>query len=257
MQNAISRPAFNLTFRSLGRADLRQMLHIFREAISASQLARSIYTAHGAETFFSRLLDYPKLQKQEQFWGVELEGKGLVGAAHTRLMGDSHHLNNYAVLPAFQGRGIGAKMMEHWHGLARSQQARTLSLDVALENEGARRHYTSFGFTEVSRRNEYRWEGTADGSTFEAQLQDWPLAEVSFQTYGFGRFTLAIGNDRWTVNLRAKDFRVSSTDPRLLAVLQQMNPAHTIFLHTPDVIESSSAWTYTGSLLRMTKKLPR
>src|SRR5262249_8503384 len=149
---------------------------------------------------------------------------GLVAGAHTRLVGESHHLNNYAVLPAFQGRGLGARMMAYWDGLARSQGARLLSLDVDLQNEGARRHYASHGFRDEAQSHEHRLEGSVDlPASRGVQLWDWPIAQASFLAYGFGRFTLALGAQRHAVDLRVGQFRLVSREPRLLAALKAMD----------------------------------
>src|SRR5262249_45746376 len=215
------------------RGELDKMLTIFREAIPLPQLRRSIYLAHGAEAFLARLMEHPGLHGHEQLWGLELDDQGLVGAAHTRWIGEDHHLNNYAVLPAFQGRGLGSRMMAHWHDLARSQRASRFTLDVALENEGARHHYTAFGFADVAHSHEYRLESSPKlPDPIGLQLQDWPLARAAFDTYGFGRFTLAIGSERCSVDLRAGEFRLPSEDLRFLAALRLMDPARAIVVRT-------------------------
>jgi ribosomal protein S18 acetylase RimI-like enzyme len=256
--SATSESALSLKIRPIERSDLRQMLEIFSEAIPHSQLSRSIYLAPGAEAFLAHLLDYPGLQSAEQLWGVDSKEHGLVGAAHTRLIGEFHHLNNYAVLPRFQGHGIGARMMAHWHAIARGLGATKLSLDVALENVRACKHYAAFGFMEVARTHEYRWQGTADEfDTSKAHLHDWSLAQASLGAYGFGRFVVELGAQRWTVDLRSEDFRVSSTQPELLAVLRRMNSARTLLLRTSKLLEDESSWSYTGAVLRMTKDIAK
>jgi ribosomal protein S18 acetylase RimI-like enzyme len=242
--------------RPLERSDLSKMLHIFSRAIPHSQLGRSIYLASGAEAFLARLLEHPRFHAHEHLWGVELENSGLVAAAHTRRIGEYHHLNNYAVLPEFQGRGIGGRMMGHWHDVARSQRVRCLSLDVALENERARRHYAAFGFTDHLPSHEYRLGSSPDlTNPVGVELQDWPMAQASFQAYGFGRFTLVIGSERCSVDLRIGAFRLGSCDPRLLAALRAIDPARAIFIRTSEPLENRSSWTYTGTIVRMTKEL--
>src|SRR5260370_22043586 len=107
-----------IRIRALRREDLGKMLRIFSEAIPNAQLSRSIYLARGVEAYLARLMDHPGFHSHEQLWGAELEDGSLVGAAHTRLIGNYHHLNNSAVLPARQGRGIGGRMTAPWHALA-------------------------------------------------------------------------------------------------------------------------------------------
>ena len=255
LPTAVGRCVGTVRIRSLERGDLGTMLHIFSEAIPRAQLARSIYLAPGAEAFLTHLLEQPGLNAHEQLWGVELDDNGLVAVAHSRRAGEYHHLNSYAVLPAFQRRGLGARMMAHWESLARSQRLHRLSLDVALENEGARRHYARFGFMERYRINEYRLEGHLDlPDPLGVQREDWPLAQASFQAYGFGRFALVLGPERYPVDLRVGDFRLGSSDARLLAALQAIDPVRAILVRTSKPLENP-AWVHTGTIAHMTKEL--
>jgi ribosomal protein S18 acetylase RimI-like enzyme len=246
----------NSRIRPVQRHELGKMLRIFSEAIPNAQLSRSIYLAAGAEAFLAKLLEHPRLQWHEQLWGAGLDDGSLVGAAHTRLIGDYQHLNNYAILPEFQGRGIGAHMMAYWHELARSQRVRRLSLDVAVDNAGARRHYAAFGFSDRAQSHEYRLKGSLDlPDTVGVQLQDWPLAMASFQAYGFGRFVLALGMERCSVDLRVEAFRLASFDPRLLAALRAIDPVRQIVVRSADAPPDDGCWDHTGTVVRLEKEL--
>ena len=252
---AVATPTPNIRIRVFERGELSQLLRIFAEALPRDQLSRSIYAAPRVEAFLSRLLDHPTFRAYEQLWGVEWGNKGFVGAAHTRLIGDCHHLNNYAVLPSFQRQGLGSRMMSHWESLARLQHVRRLSLDVTLENDGARRHYARFGFVDETRSYEYRLEGAPDlPDATSVHLIDWPLASASFEAYGFGRFVLALGQERYSVDLRVGEFRLGSCDGRLLAALQAMDPERGILVRTSEPLENP-AWAYTGTILHMTKEM--
>ncbi len=245
-----------IRIRAVQRQELGKMLRIFSEAIPSAELSRSIYLAPGVEAFLARLLEHPGLHSHEQLWGADAEDGSLVAAAHTRLIGDYLHLNNYAVLPAFQGRGVGSRMMAHWHDLARAQRAKRLSLDVALDNAGARRHYAKFGFIERARTHEYRLNNPLDlAAAAGVQLQDWPFALASFQAYGFGRFHLALGAERCPVDLRAQTFRLGSFDRRLLAALRAMEPANQIVVRSVDSSPDDGRWDHTGTVVRLEKEL--
>jgi ribosomal protein S18 acetylase RimI-like enzyme len=245
-----------IRIRPVERQELGKMLSIFSEAIPNAQLSRSIYLARGVEAFLARLLEHPGLHSHEQLWGAELEDGSLAGAAHTRLIGNFHHLNNYAVLPAWQGRGIGGQMMAHWHELAQAHGARHLSLDVALDNTGARRHYAAFRFSERARTHEYRLNISLDGpESAGVQLQDWPLAQASFQAYGFGRFFLVLGPERYSVDFRVQSFRLRSFDRRLLVALRAMDPARQIVVFSADSPPDDGGWDHTGTVVRLEKQL--
>jgi ribosomal protein S18 acetylase RimI-like enzyme len=251
---ALSTPTIRI--RPVRRQDLGKMLRIFSEAIPHAQLSRSIYLARGAEAFLAGLLEHPGFHSHEQLWGAQLEDGSLVGAAHTRLIENSHHLNNYAVLPAWQGHGIGGRMMAHWHELAQAQRAKRLSLDVALDNAGARRHYAAFGFSERARTHEYRLNSPLHlPAPAGVQLQDWPLAVASFHAYGFGRFALALGLERCSVDLRVEAFRLGSFDVRLLSALRAMDPARRIVVRAAESPPDDGRWEHTGTIVRLEKEL--
>jgi ribosomal protein S18 acetylase RimI-like enzyme len=64
----------------------------------------------------------------------------------------SWYLNALAVLPEFQGRGLGAKLLALAEDLARESGADTLSIIAAEENAGAYELYLRTGYSPVARR---------------------------------------------------------------------------------------------------------
>lgn len=69
-----------------------------------------------------------------------------IGKAHLDLQPDGARVTDIAVLPTFQGRGIGSTMLAHCinHSLAVNQT--TLSLNVETNNQQALKIYTRLGF---------------------------------------------------------------------------------------------------------------
>ena len=57
------------------------------------------------------------------------------------------YIQAVAVDPAHRGSGIGSMMLDHAEGLAVGEGAQRLTLDVAVENEAARRLYERRGMT--------------------------------------------------------------------------------------------------------------
>jgi ribosomal protein S18 acetylase RimI-like enzyme len=244
-----------IRIRAFEHRELGQLLNIFSEAVPRAQLSRSIYVAPGAEAFLARLLEHPSLHTREHLWGVELKDKGFVAAAHTRFIEERHHLNNCAVLPALQGRGLGGRMMAHWESLARLQRSKRLTLDVDLENERARRHYARFGFSDQARSYEYQFEGSRDfPAPKDVHLIDWAVAQACFQIHGFGRFALALGGEHHSVDFRVGEFRLGSRDARLLSALQAIDPSRRILVRTPEVVKDP-LWAHTGTIVHMIKEL--
>jgi ribosomal-protein-alanine N-acetyltransferase len=77
---------------------------------------------------------------------VAFSAAALVGyAAVATGIGDAH-LTRIAVHPAWQGRGIGQQLLADAIEYARSNRARTLSLNTQISNERSQRLYLGFGF---------------------------------------------------------------------------------------------------------------
>ncbi len=65
---------------------------------------------------------------------------------------DSLYVSSLAVAPGYRGRGVGGELMRTTVELARWRGFASVTLDVGIENEGARRFYERAGFVEVERR---------------------------------------------------------------------------------------------------------
>jgi ribosomal-protein-alanine N-acetyltransferase len=65
------------------------------------------------------------------------------------------HLLNLCVRPESQGRGLSRRMLDHLLEWARSQQVKTVFLEVRLSNTRAVQLYASAGFCEVGLRLGY------------------------------------------------------------------------------------------------------
>lgn len=59
---------------------------------------------------------------------------------------DEYYISNLGVIPASQGSGIGARLLEHADNVARNLHLKKCSLLVSLRNEGARRLYERNGY---------------------------------------------------------------------------------------------------------------
>lgn len=58
----------------------------------------------------------------------------------------SVNLHDFSVLPAAQGRGVGAALLAELEARARARGAAKITLEVVATNEGARRLYARAGF---------------------------------------------------------------------------------------------------------------
>jgi ribosomal protein S18 acetylase RimI-like enzyme len=241
------------TLCRLEPSDIQTMLDLFRRGTPPAELSRSIYSAPGADKFLRRFAQDPARHRDEQFWGLKDEAGRLLGAAHTRDLAESSHLNQIAVDPSLQGRGLGSWMLAHWGSLALARGASWQTLDVAESNVAAHRLYLRHGFAVAGQTREYRYRGevpAAGGS--EVPLAQWPEAQASFKEYGFGRFRLELDGKWFQVDL-ARDFRIPDPDSRILSFLARLDPERGILLRTA-LADPEGEWEATGSLFRMRKE---
>lgn len=237
----------------LDPSDLQAMLDLFQRGTTPAELSRSIYSAPGVLKFLVTLALDPDRQKHEQFWGIKDRAGRLLGAAHTRDLDESSHLNQFTVDPDLQGHGLGSWMLAHWEGLARARGASRQTLDVAESNTGAQRLYVRHGFSCAGRIHEYRYRGQATAAGGRAGfLRQWAEAQASFREYGFGRFHLELDGKCFQVDL-SRDFRISEPDSEILSCLARLDPARGILLRTA-LSDPKGDWEATGSILRMSKE---
>lgn len=81
-------------------------------------------------------------------------GSGVVGYAFvtSHFEGRLVHLVRIAVLPAFQGQGVGVRLLAEVVAYARGAGAHTLTLNTQEDNLAARRLYEWFGFRQAGER---------------------------------------------------------------------------------------------------------
>lgn len=87
-------------------------------------------------------------------WVCELPEK-LVGHSVMSIASAEAHVLNVCVDPAWQGHGLGRRMVNRLLRVARDHGADTAYLEVRVSNETARSLYESAGFCEVGTRYGY------------------------------------------------------------------------------------------------------
>lgn len=87
-------------------------------------------------------------------WAVEHGGE-LAGYAVLMMALDEAHLLNVSIAKAFQGRGLGRRLLEHLMEVARGHGGQTMFLEVRPSNTAACGLYESLGFNEISVRRGY------------------------------------------------------------------------------------------------------
>lgn len=72
------------------------------------------------------------------------------------------YLQFLAVLPPFQGRGIGGAFVRFLEREARAAHERNLWVAASEINDGAMRLYERLGFTRIARLDDLAWDGRAE-----------------------------------------------------------------------------------------------
>jgi ribosomal-protein-alanine N-acetyltransferase len=87
-------------------------------------------------------------------WVVECNG-AVAGYGVLMIGVREAHLLNLSVAVAWQRRGFGRMLLEHFMRVARASDAAQLFLEVRPSNGAARRLYVEFGFREITVRRGY------------------------------------------------------------------------------------------------------
>lgn len=106
------------------------------------------------------------------FGHLAWQGDNPAGFILARDLGDEVEILSLGVLPAWRRRGIGRALLDAAAGEAARRAVASLVLEVATDNEPARRLYAAFGFTSAGRRPRYyrRLDGTADAFILRREI---------------------------------------------------------------------------------------
>ena len=126
-------------YRPMQEADVRAVLDIERRA----------YKYHWTEGIFRDCL-----RVGYGCWVMELNG-AIAGYGVLSLVVGEAHLLNICVAPEWQGKGYGARLLDHFMDLARERRASQMLLEVRPSNTAALELYRKRGFNEVGLRKAY------------------------------------------------------------------------------------------------------
>lgn len=97
-------------------------------------------------------------------------GERILGYAGTALSGDEVWLNNIAVAADARRRGVARMLMDDLLARARARGAKSVYLEVAVDNVPAQRLYDGYGFVGLGvRKNYYQHTGT-DAAVMRMEL---------------------------------------------------------------------------------------
>lgn len=89
-----------------------------------------------------------------------------------RIQNFDAHITNFAVLPAFQSKGLGTCLLNEIKDYAISERCITLSLEVRMDNKSAQRLYRRYGFVSRSVKANYYHEDQEDALDMVLELED-------------------------------------------------------------------------------------
>jgi len=87
-------------------------------------------------------------------WVVELDGE-LMGYGAMMVVLDEAHLLNISIAKAYQGRGFGRALLDHFIAVAKRYGGQMMFLEVRPSNTAAIALYENMGFNEFSVRKGY------------------------------------------------------------------------------------------------------
>jgi len=119
-------------------------------------------------------------QRRSRAYRAAWVGREIVGFAGQMFIDDESHVNNIAVHPDWQGRGLGAVLLLDLIRTGLARGARHLTLEVRVGNGPALALYGRFGLAPVGVRTNYypatgedalvMWARDVDSQTYAARL---------------------------------------------------------------------------------------
>lgn len=113
--------------------------------------------------------EYERILASEVLLVAETGG-AVVGFICAKQAAGEWELDNIAVTPAFQRRGIAGELLQAWIGQLRQSSSSNVFLEVRESNLPARRFYERHGFTEIGRRRQYYHQPDEDAVLYRLHL---------------------------------------------------------------------------------------
>jgi ribosomal-protein-alanine N-acetyltransferase len=110
-----------------------------------------------AATFWSELA-----QADTRYYRVAMEGESVIGYAGLCTYGEESWVQNLAVRADWQGKGIGALLLDDLLAEAARRSSVRVALEVRADNATAQRLYARRGFEPVAVRRGYYQPSNAD-----------------------------------------------------------------------------------------------
>ncbi|MBN6889792.1 ribosomal protein S18-alanine N-acetyltransferase [Cytobacillus horneckiae] len=138
----------SITFRLMKEQDIDDVLKVEHESFSVP---------------WSREAFYNEITKNQFAAYIVIEENGqVIGYSGTWVVTDEAHVTNVAILPQYRGRKLGEAMMKKLMEIASELGAKTMTLEVRVTNEVARKLYRKLGFQDGGIRKNYYTDNQED-----------------------------------------------------------------------------------------------
>ncbi|MDQ3928925.1 MAG: GNAT family N-acetyltransferase [Chloroflexota bacterium] len=230
----------DISYRPIQAHECEKVADLHKRTFPPDAVKRTIYASTRISRYLQNLVSYPDLQGDHFLLGA-WHDRNLVGYAHFRALPASWHLNYIAVLPAYQGRGVGHELWKRFVEAGKQRGCGRLSLDVEHDNLRAldwyrRRHMAVVATT---RTYETFLEPSGESPAGAVKLLDWEAAEAWQASYGFSRFQLLCRGKTWSIG-RIGDsyFRASEAlQPVLESALAAIDAGRCLLVATPEELK--------------------
>lgn len=103
-----------------------------------------------------------KMNEYAHYVVMETE-EGILGYCGLWIILDESHITNIAVLPQYRGQRLGEALLQEVMNKARALGGNTMTLEVRVSNEVAKKLYRKFGFQNGGIRKRYYTDNYEDG----------------------------------------------------------------------------------------------
>jgi ribosomal-protein-alanine N-acetyltransferase len=127
------------------------------DLVSATAIEKEVY-AKAAWSAGQFKEEFAKAPKTAHYLVAEFEGQ-LIAYAGIFYVADVADIHTITVAADHRRKGIGRELLKRLIDWARVKKAQAIMLEMRLGNDQARPLYESFGFVEISRRENYYGPG--------------------------------------------------------------------------------------------------
>lgn len=153
---------------SLGNRTLQVMRAKVSDIQNLLLLENKVYSGNSP---WSEEVFQSELYKKRSLYLVVYEASVLIALIGMRVGKREAHITNVAVLPDWQGCGLGTELMQLMIDFAEKQGCQWLSLEVRIDNDVAKGLYESLGFVPAFVRPNYYQDVHKDGLNMVLKLK--------------------------------------------------------------------------------------